>query len=627
MFQHSANEQAFLKANQNQDYRFKLPGYSRPLDYFPVEKNIYGIESRSMFPSVLDDRDIENKYTELPVLTLRELAMVEVMEQITDIPEWWKKIYDSNTAQEWKKMALDRGDMITKNMAEWIIDELKYKAMIYKVNDAVSLYNGDVTKSDSNVPPSIVNDLKESTQVLEYQDDDLKFFHPGTLASQRDLLSVVLYPLVYGKSRILPDRLIGLNDALRHAGQGEIVPIPNETGITREDIAWRVSDRADISVRPYSRAFQMLPMDLELGDDGRWHIASYINNLHPVRHRNIYNIIEAAFNCMIPQWNMTMTPLKDMLHSRARIEYSKAVYYPVSKEIVDQAPKIQEREAQSEFDERFEEWRMEHYRAVQPDVGQFVPWAVPQCMMSQLAEDLPSSVRIEHGVNLNDHYKDRGLQVITRIMPVDLTPETPFYETPWHVEGQMNEHICAAAFLFFDSTNMEEPLMEFRNIVEVETLSEVNHEPGDFVWLKQVFGMENGEPAVQRPGAIRCPTGRVVMFPSTIQHRMTKYELTDKTKSGSNRCLVFYLVDPNIRIISTANIPPQRLDWTLETVEAEGQNLSSAMEQLALANKDKKGNMPMSLTEALANRKSFLEELIEFMRYQQVAMESQVLML
>lgn len=41
------------------DFRFALPGFNRPLDFAPMEKNIYGVESRSMFPSALDDRDIQ----------------------------------------------------------------------------------------------------------------------------------------------------------------------------------------------------------------------------------------------------------------------------------------------------------------------------------------------------------------------------------------------------------------------------------------------------------------------------------------------------------------------------------------------------------------------------------------
>jgi hypothetical protein len=170
---------------------------------------------------------------------------------------------------------------------------------------------------------------------------------------------------------------------------------------------------------------------------------------------------------------------------------------------------------------------------------------------------------------------------------------------------------------------MEDPVMEFRNIVETGTLGDIEHEPNDFIWLKQVFGLMNGEPAIQRPGSIKCTLGRTVIFPSTVQHRVTHFELKDKSKQGYTRALVFFLVDPNLRIISTANIPPQRLDWTLD-VKGANENLKATMASLALDNKDKKGPMPMSLTEALDLRYKFLEEMIEFTKYQHVAFESPV---
>lgn len=168
--------------------------------------------------------------------------------------------------------------------------------------------------------------------------------------------------------------------------------------------------------------------------------------------------------------------------------------------------------------------------------------------------------------------------------------------------------------------------MEFRNIIDMDTLASVEHEQNDFIWLRQVYGLENGEPAIQRSGSIKCKSGRTVMYPSTVQHRLTKFELKDKSKKGHSRALVFYLVDPNIRIISTANIPPQRLDWTLDA-KADDRNLTESMAQLALENKEKKGSMPMSLNEALASRVHTLQEWVEFMRYQHVAFESRVLML
>lgn len=168
--------------------------------------------------------------------------------------------------------------------------------------------------------------------------------------------------------------------------------------------------------------------------------------------------------------------------------------------------------------------------------------------------------------------------------------------------------------------------MEFRNIVESMTLGEVEHEPHDYIWLKQVFGLSNGDQAIQRQGTIKLNVGRSVIFPTTLQHRLAHFELKDKSKPGFTRALVFFLVDPNIRIISTANIPPQRLDWTLD-VKGDQENLKENLASLVLENKDKKGPMSMSLTGAIELRYKFLEELIEFTKYQHVAFESPVLML
>lgn len=175
-----------------------------------------------------------------------------------------------------------------------------------------------------------------------------------------------------------------------------------------------------------------------------------------------------------------------------------------------------------------------------------------------------------------------------------------------------------------DNDNLEDPVIEFRSLVEKVALGEVEHEPHDFIWLKQVFGLCNGEPAIQRPGSIKCKLGRTVIFPSTVQYRFTHYELKDKSRAGYSRALVFFLVDPNIRIISTANCPPQRLDWTLD-IRGDDENTKPAMATIALNNKDIKDAMPMSLSEALELRYEFLEELIEFSKYQQVAFESPIL--
>lgn len=50
------------------------------------------------------------------------------------------------------------------------------------------------------------------------------------------------------------------------------------------------------------------------------------------------------------------------------------------------------------------------------------------------------------------------------------------------------------------------------------------------------------------------------------QHRVSPFELVDKTKSGHRRFIALWLVDPNLRIINTANVPPQQMSWYAESV-------------------------------------------------------------
>lgn len=53
-------------------------------------------------------------------------------------------------------------------------------------------------------------------------------------------------------------------------------------------------------------------------------------------------------------------------------------------------------------------------------------------------------------------------------------------------------------------------------------------------------------------------------FPNILQHRVSPFSLEDRSKPGHRKILALFLVDPHIRIISSANIPPQREDWWKE---------------------------------------------------------------
>lgn len=171
----------------------------------------------------------------------------------------------------------------------------------------------------------------------------------------------------------------------------------------------------------------------------------------------------------------------------------------------------------------------------------------------------------------------------------------------------------------FDNDNIGNIEMHFRHIAETDTLRSVQYEPNDTVWLKQVFGFEVGDSTIQEVGSVHGRPGRIIVFPATLQHRFVGYRLKDPTKRGSSKAIAIHLVDPNIRTISTANVPPQRPDWTMERDAMHAMNRPlDLLSRYGATGRD----LPLSFAQAKDFGKKIIEELIEFSKYQTVAFGS-----
>lgn len=170
-----------------------------------------------------------------------------------------------------------------------------------------------------------------------------------------------------------------------------------------------------------------------------------------------------------------------------------------------------------------------------------------------------------HRINLPSKYPD-GLQVIFKLASIHLTPEKPKYNgSSWHVEGCLNEHIAATALFYYDSQNVKDNYLEFRQHVDAQdmVMQPAQHE---YTAAEDVYGIKNGAGAVQDLGKVLTRPGRFLAFPNVLQHRVGEFELADPTKPGHRKILAMFLIDPNIRILSTANVPPQRRDWWAKEV-------------------------------------------------------------
>ena len=158
--------------------------------------------------------------------------------------------------------------------------------------------------------------------------------------------------------------------------------------------------------------------------------------------------------------------------------------------------------------------------------------------------------------------KGRRLQVIVKLANIILTPEKPEYKGgSWHVEGMQNERIVASGIYYYESDNITESRLQFR-----QAMDEPDYEQNDNRGVEAVFGLEDGAALNQLLGSVITQSDRCIAFPNLYQHQVAPFKLADPSRSGVRRILVFFLVDPFNPIVSTAQVAPQQMSWYLSLI-------------------------------------------------------------
>lgn len=131
----------------------------------------------------------------------------------------------------------------------------------------------------------------------------------------------------------------------------------------------------------------------------------------------------------------------------------------------------------------------------------------------------------------------------------------------------------------------------------------MSYPEGMHKWLSDIYGCENHGPTAQEIGSVLCREGRLLTFPNTLQYRVEPFSLKELSKRGHRKMLALFLIDPNIKIISTAHVPPQREDWKPKIYH-------KALPE-GIPNQDgfkADGNLPISMDEAKQIRLKLMEE-------------------
>ncbi|KAI0332886.1 hypothetical protein GY45DRAFT_1335323 [Cubamyces sp. BRFM 1775] len=482
-------------------------------------------------------------------ITLVELRMRCFSGKIRQKPRWWKKVQDDALVEKWRKEMIAEDwelveslwggkerfkvgqagqekrwprDPIGPGQLDYIFDELRYDAQAMDMDTGI--YPAAVPlvyESQLLIPSELRDALLKGVSILESVPDEEKDWHPHSDGQVLDLVHPSLYPLRIGRTSVVDTPAAGDPD-----GHVRLRTVTKDEYMRRPDIRryfgqqWAMSEH-----------FQWLPTDFSVSTQGKVTPLGYINNLHPLEHREMYSTISAILERFLPMFERTIfQPLP------------QRIIVPAYRAWYDHIPQSDPR-YEGKDRRRDEKWRdLMEWPAI-PDPPPFTPPAQDSVVNLELS--------------------GRTIQVIVKLANIILTPEKPEYPGGhWHVEGMAEERIIATGLYYYSCDNISESRLSFCATVGTENPYRANfHEQADNRGCMVAYGFGEYSSLNQKLGNIVALEGKCIAFPNEYQHAVEPFKLLDPTRPGYRKILCFFLVDPLYSVHSTSDVPPQQADW------------------------------------------------------------------
>ncbi|KAJ8453575.1 hypothetical protein ONZ51_g13520 [Trametes cubensis] len=253
-------------------------------------------------------------------ITLIELRMRTFSGIIRSKPNWWEKVQDPQLVATWRQEMVEqdretverlwggeerfkhgRGtkqwprDPITEAQLDYIFDQLKYDAAQRDLETGIFVTSiPKVYESRSLVPHGLKHALFAGVDALESIPEE-KDWHPGSNQQVLDLVHPSLYCL-----RI--DRTLVRSPASTGADSLHVLSL-EEYKSKRPDLS------PFLEFQPFSVSskYQWLPTDFAVAEGGQAKPLGYINNLHPIRHHQLYSAISTVLSRFIPLLERVLT--------------------------------------------------------------------------------------------------------------------------------------------------------------------------------------------------------------------------------------------------------------------------------------------------------------------------------
>ncbi|KJZ72691.1 hypothetical protein HIM_07883 [Hirsutella minnesotensis 3608] len=488
-------------------------------------------------------------------LTAREVAMLSLMNEITDRPNWHLDIKYEATAEIWRCEALRRSS-ISPLSWEWVLLELRDKAERFAETTSCLVLDANTGVYKSETDLSLLWQIRKIVSPL---------FRGQRVPGFQRLVDPNHLPLIYGRTRVLSDGgRVDLHDCTSKAGQGitsepKILKLPSDAERWHNmQTHFRVWTHSwETHPERFSTRFQWLPCEVEFtGQDQKTarpsvRISSYINNLDPVRHGPVYSAIEALIAQCIEPWNQVLV-FRDRGRCPPRIKTYGAFLWPPIPDWARSLDRIEEDRdenpaAYREACQKVDDFGVVHFQPPagpprprhrrdrpSPDLDSFTKtrsrlglefalklhkfksWMPPEPGISFLYDEWKRGEASRPIVAINrrkfDHpdedskhefytielektFRTQGLQLVVEIASVNLTPDYPVVPASrWRIDGSINGHIVATSLVHFDSVNTtpSSGALSFRVEADLDT------DIYDYEWrrpssMAEVYGIENPE--------------------------------------------------------------------------------------------------------------------------------------
>lgn len=235
-------------------------------------------------------------------LVVREIAMLALMDAITEKPRWQEKIFDETIVEKWRAEATAM-PLISPMAWDWCVRELRDKTVFLSEHGFIkTLETGSAcAKADGLINDNLREELLAGVKPLLDVKESAKDWHPNSNDQVLNLVHPSLFPLVYGRTHVLQEGLVGLSDCVESCGKGNVAPEPTIEPKKGTGHSYRSEE---ISKDRFSTRFQWLPSEVKFTGEGlEVEFTSYINNLHPTQHKGLYSTISKVISKAIPMWN------------------------------------------------------------------------------------------------------------------------------------------------------------------------------------------------------------------------------------------------------------------------------------------------------------------------------------